>query len=81
MTNPKIEKINTDIEKVKGRISDFQSKLRDLERKKTELENEDIIALVRREKISDAELNALLRAIRKAEPEIIETREESQDEM
>lgn len=65
MENSKLEKVKADIEKVKVRISDYQGKLRDLERKKTDLENEDIIALVRREKITDAELNALLRTIRK----------------
>lgn len=67
MTNPKLEKVKADIEKVKARIADYQGKLRDLERRKTELENEDIVALVRREKITDAELDALLRTIRKVE--------------
>lgn len=70
MTNPKLEKVKADIEKVKARITDYQGKLRDLERKKTDLENEDIVALVRREKITDAELNALLRTIRKDDPAI-----------
>ena len=76
MTNPKLDKTKADIEKVKARIADYQGKLRDLERKKTDLENEDIIALVRREKISDAELNALLRSIRASNPETIENTED-----
>ena len=65
MTNPKIEKIKAEIEKTKARISDFQAKLRELEREKTRLENEQIVALVRSEKISDAELAALMKSLRK----------------
>ena len=56
MTNPKIEKVKTEIEKTKAKIAEYQSKLRGLERQKTEFENEQIVALVRSEKISDAEL-------------------------
>jgi len=65
MTNPKIERVKSDIEKTKAKISVHQAKLRDLEREKTRLENEQIIALVRGEKISDAELSTLMKSIRK----------------
>jgi len=64
MTNPKIEKINTEIEKTKAKISEFQTKLRALERQKTDLEDQQIVALVRSEKISDAELTALMNSLR-----------------
>jgi len=64
MTNPKIEKVKSDIEKSKSKISALQAKLRDLEREKTRLENEQIIALVRSEKISDAQLSTLMDSIR-----------------
>ena len=68
MTNPRIEKVKTEIEKTKAKISEFQAKLRELEREKTRLENEQIVALVRSEKISDAELTALMKSLRRDEP-------------
>jgi len=64
MTNPKIEKTKAEIEKTKVKISEYMSKLRALERLKTSLENEQIVALVRSEKISDAELSALMDSLR-----------------
>ena len=68
MTNPKIEKTKTEIEKTKAKISEFQAKLRALERQKTDLEDEQIVALIRSEKISDAELTALMNSLRKEKP-------------
>jgi len=64
MTNPKIEKVKSDIEKTKSKISAHQAKLRDLEREKIRLENAQIVALVRSEKISDAQLSTLMNTIR-----------------
>jgi hypothetical protein len=64
MTNPKIEKVKAEIEKTKAKISEHQAKLRVLERQKTDYENEQIVALVRGEKISDAELAALMESLR-----------------
>ena len=68
MDNPKLEKIKSEIEKTKAKISEYQSKLRDQEREKVRLENERIVALVRGEKISDAELSAFMSSFRKNEP-------------
>jgi hypothetical protein len=64
-TNPKIEKVKSDIEKAKSKILSYQAKLRDLERDKTRLENEQIVALVRKEMISDADLGTFMDSIRK----------------
>lgn len=64
MTNPRIEKVKLEIEKAKTKISEYQAKLRVLERQKIELENEDIVALVRSEKISDARLADLMASLR-----------------
>jgi len=64
MINPKIERVKTEIEKAKAKISGWQGKLRDLEREKIRLENERIVALVRSEKISDTELDALMKSLR-----------------
>lgn len=72
MTNPRIEKVNTQIAATKAKISDYQSKLRVLERQKTDLENEGFIALIRSEKISDAELAALMKSLRKDNAESAE---------
>jgi len=69
MTNPKIEKAKTEIEKTKVKISELQAKLREQEREKVRLENEQIVALVRGERISDAELTALLRSLHRDEPD------------
>ena len=65
MTNDKIEKVKTAIETTSAKILTYQSKLRSLEREKTRLENEQIIALVRSENISDADLSALMQSLRK----------------
>jgi hypothetical protein len=67
MINPRIEKVKAEIEKMKARITELTAKLRELEREKIRLENERIVALVRSEKISDAELSALMRARRRPE--------------
>ena len=69
MQNPKIIKVKAEIEKTKAKISEHQAKLRVLEKQKTEIENEQIVALVRSEKISDAELSALMKSIRGVEPD------------
>jgi hypothetical protein len=67
MTNPKIEKVNTDIAKAKTKIAEYTARLRSLERHKTSLENEEIIAIYRREKFNDDEFSALLRSQRKSD--------------
>lgn len=68
MMNPKIQKLAAEIDRLKMKISDYQAKLRTLERQKTVLENEQIVAFVRNDKISDAELNDLMLSLRKGKP-------------
>ena len=65
MTNPKIEKLTEAINKTKALIAESQTKLREMEQQKTELENLEIIALYRRENLSQDEFTALLRSQRK----------------
>ena len=67
MTNPKIEKITADIARTKAKITAYTTKLRDQERLKIHLENEEIIALFRRENLNEDEFAALLRSQRKDE--------------
>jgi len=64
MNNPQLEKVLLNIEKTKAKISEYQTKLRELEREKTKLENEQIVAIIRGEKISDAQLSALVESFR-----------------
>ena len=65
MTNPKIEKVKTNISKTIAIIEEYQAKLKELERLKTQLENDEIVALFRREKLNEDEFAALLRLQKK----------------
>ncbi len=61
MTNPKIEKVNKAIEKEKAAIAEHTATLRELERQRTVLEDAAIVALFRKEKLTDNDLSELLR--------------------
>ena len=60
--NTRIEKVCNEIAKTKARVSEYQVKLRDLEKQKIALENEEIVALFRREKLTEDELYELLQS-------------------
>lgn len=68
MTNPKLDKIQSDIAKTKARINEAQARLRALEKYKIELENESFINIIRSERISDMELSAIMQSLRKEQP-------------
>lgn len=53
--NPRIQKVMGEIEKMKSKIAESQSRLRELERQKTELENAEIVAIFRKEKMTEDE--------------------------
>lgn len=72
MTNPKLERVTADIAKAKAKILEWQSKLRAYERQKIELENEGFISIIRSEHISDADLSALMLALRNSQPKTAE---------
>jgi len=65
MTNPKLEKVKANITKIKATIENNQAKLKELEQEKIQLENDEIIALFRREKLNEDEFAELLRSQRK----------------
>jgi len=65
--NAKLKRTITDIAKSKAKIATEQARLRNLEKQKTSLENEEIVALFRREKLSEDEFTALLRGHREDE--------------
>lgn len=59
--NPKLLKVMEEITKTKDKIADFQTKLRELERQKTELENAEIVAIFRKEKMTEDEFAQFIR--------------------
>jgi len=65
--NPKLKRTIADIAKSKAKIAAEQARLRNLERQKTDQENEEIVALFRREKLSEDEFTALVRGHRENE--------------
>ena len=67
--NPKIQKVMEEIEKTKTKITEHQIRLRELERQKTELENAEIIAIFRKEKMTEDEFARFVNAMNaKASP-------------
>lgn len=61
--NPKIKKVTEEIEKTKAKITEFQARLRELERQKTELENAEIVAIFRKEKMTEDEFARFVRTM------------------
>ena len=62
MTNPKIEKVKAAIAKTKATIADYQNRLKEQERQKIQLENDEIVAMFRRENLNEDEFKAILRS-------------------
>ena len=61
MTNPKIEKLNNTIAKIREKHSAYGAKLRELEKQKTDLENAEIVARFRSERLTEDDLNTLIK--------------------
>ncbi|MFZ5975108.1 protein of unknown function [Geosporobacter subterraneus DSM 17957] len=61
--NPRIQKVMGEIEKTKTKIAEFQARLRELERQKTELENAEIVAIFRKEKMTEDEFARFVSAM------------------
>ena len=66
--SPKIIKVNSAIDKTKEQIAELQVRLKDLEKQKTQLENDEIVAMFRREKLNEDEFAALLQSGKKKFP-------------
>ncbi|MDO4294496.1 MAG: DUF4315 family protein [Eubacteriales bacterium] len=60
MAKNKIERINQEIAKVREKIAEYQEKLKALETQKTEAENLEIVQMVRAQRMTPAQLNAML---------------------
>ena len=86
INNAKIERKKGEIAKTETKIAEYREKLRAQKQELTDLENEEIIALYRREKFNEDEFAALLRSQRKetdaddSESEIKINKEEQADE-
>lgn len=61
MTNPKIEKINQNIAKTQATIDKHLARMKSLEKQKISAENEEIVALFRRENLNEEQFAQLLR--------------------
>jgi predicted nucleic acid-binding Zn-ribbon protein len=58
--NVKLEKVRADIQKLSDKAIRIQDRLKELERQKINLENQEIIAMFRREKLTEEEFAALV---------------------
>lgn len=61
--NPKLLKVKDEITKTKEKITDMQARLRELERQKTELENAEIVAIFRKERMTEEEFAQFISAM------------------
>lgn len=59
--NSKIQKVTTDAEKIKAKITELQARLRELEQQRTELENAEIVAIFRKEKLTEDDFAAFVK--------------------
>ena len=65
--NRKLERTIADISKTKDTITQYQARLRELEQQKTALENEEIVALFRKERLTEDELRTFIASRREPE--------------
>jgi len=69
ITNPKIERKKSDITKTETKLADVKAKLREQRHELIDLENEEIVAMFRKEVITEDDFSALMKARREAEAE------------
>ena len=69
VTNPKIEKKKKDIDRTATRFAEVKAKLREQKLELISLENDEIVAMFRKEVITEDDFAALMRSRREAERE------------
>ncbi|MDR1705662.1 MAG: DUF4315 family protein [Clostridiales bacterium] len=69
VTNPKIEKKKADIARTETRLLDVKARLREQKQDLVDLENEEIVAMFRKEVITEDDLKSLMRSRLDAEAE------------
>lgn len=62
ITNPRIEKKKTDIARTEVKFMEVKAKLREQRQELIALENEEIVAMFRKEVITEDDLKALMRS-------------------
>ena len=67
MTNPKIKRKKSDIAKTEAQLAELKNKLREQKQELINLENEEVIALFRRENFNEDEFFTLLKSTRKSD--------------
>jgi Tfp pilus assembly major pilin PilA len=67
ITNPKIERKKADITRTEMKMSEIKAKLREQKSDLVNLENEEIVAMFRKEVITEDDFAALMRSRRDAE--------------
>ena len=67
--NAKLERTIAEIGTTDAKIARLQEKRRALEQQKTELENADIVAMFRKEKLTEGEFRAYVESMRGAQQE------------
>ena len=67
ITNPKIERKKKDITKTEAKFAEVKAKLREQRHELIALENEEIVAMFRREVITEDDFSALMRSRRELE--------------
>jgi hypothetical protein len=67
VTNHKIEKKKSDIAKTETRLAEVKAKLREQKQELIDLENEEIVAMFRKEVITEDDLKALMRSRQESE--------------
>lgn len=67
--NAKLERTITEIGKTKEKIAALQEKQRTLEQQKIELENVEIVALFRKERLTEGDFLAYIKSRREADAE------------
>ena len=68
--NQKIDRVTKEIDKTKDKIFKLQIKLRVQEQRKITLENDEIIALYRKEKLTEDDLMTLVKSKREYEQDV-----------
>jgi hypothetical protein len=70
ITNARIEKKKSDITKTETRLAEVKAKLRNQKQDLIDLENEEIVAMFRKEVITEDDLKALMRSRQEIENDV-----------
>jgi hypothetical protein len=72
ITNPKIERKKSDIARTEVKFAEIKSKLREQKHDLLDLENEEIVAMFRKEVITEDDFRALIRSRQELETDDVD---------